>query len=215
MTIILIFGDSITNGAWDYEEGGWPNRLRKFLDQMAFPSLSSFRVYNLGISGNTTEDVLKRFENECKSRISEIIKYRNEIVIIFQIGLNDTQLVLKKKKIRISYKKFMKNIIKLIGKAFKFTEKIVFIGLTPVEEQKVNPMPWNTTVSYKNDYIKKYNEFLRSVCKENDVYFIEFFDEWIKFNYKILLEDGAHPNPEGHKKMFETIKKFLFKNRII
>jgi acyl-CoA thioesterase-1 len=215
MTIILIFGDSITCGDWDYEESGWPNRLRKFLDQMAFPNLSSFRVYNLGIVGDTTEDVLKRFENECKSRISEIIKYRKDIAVIFQIGLNDTQLVLKKKKIRISYKKFMKNITKLISKADKFTDKIVFTGLTPVEEQKVNPVPWDTTISYKNDYIKKYNEILRSICNENDVYFIEFFDEWIKFNYKILLEDGAHPNPEGHKKMFETIKKFLFKNRII
>ena len=29
---ILIFGDSITYGAWD-KEGGWVQRLRKFLDE--------------------------------------------------------------------------------------------------------------------------------------------------------------------------------------
>lgn len=29
---ILIFGDSITYGAWDSEKGGWVNRLRLTLE---------------------------------------------------------------------------------------------------------------------------------------------------------------------------------------
>jgi len=30
-----------------------------------------------------------------------------------------------------------------------------------------------------------------------------------------LLEDGLHPNSEGHKKIFESVKEFLIKNKII
>ena len=32
MTCLLVFGDSITYGAWDLE-GGWVQRLRSFIDK--------------------------------------------------------------------------------------------------------------------------------------------------------------------------------------
>jgi len=73
-------GDSITFGFYD-KEGGWIQRLRKFLDDKLLNELEGldkkilrklknpyFFVYNLGISGNTTENLLERFEFERISR---------------------------------------------------------------------------------------------------------------------------------------------------
>jgi lysophospholipase L1-like esterase len=74
---------------------------------------------------------------------------------------------------------------------------------------------WDTDKAYKNEYIQRFNEILRSFCKNNKVYFIEMFEELIKENYQNILKDGVHPNSEGHKKMFEIIKNYLIQNKIV
>lgn len=211
MTRIIVFGDTITAGALDYEEGGWVNRLRKFLDMKVFVDRKfSYRVYNLGISGDTTEDILYRLEFEAKNRIKEI----EDNIIIFQIGINDSLFILDKEKLITPHKNFIENIEKLIKISRKITEKIVFIGLTPVNESKVNPLPWRREVSYKNEYIRRYDDAIREICKKNDVGFIDVFGG-LKSDYDKLLEDGVHPNAEGHQKIFEDIKDFLIEKKMI
>jgi len=209
---VCIFGCSIAYGSWDYECGGWTIRLRKFLEQKPISKTERYLVYNLGISGNTTEDVLKRFEIECKSIHDGDFEF-----IIFSIGTNDSLLIYDKNYLQTSPEKFKENIQKLIKLASKFTKKIIFIGLTPVDETKTNPLPWDANKYYKNEYLLKYNNILKEVCKENNVYFIEIFEEWTKLSYKDLLNemDGLHPNSEGHEKIFEIVKVFLLENKII
>ena len=211
MPRILVFGASITYGAWD-EEGGWTQRLRKFLDKKALenPDLY-FRVFNLGIPGNTTEDLLKRFEFESIQRLRK----DEDAVFIFGTGTNDSQFLTSKNALRILPEKFKENIQKLIDIAKKFSSKIVFLESTPVDEKETVPIPWNKDRSCKNENIQRYNEIIKSICKGNRIYFIGTFDEWKRLDYEKLLEDGLHPNSEGHKKIFETVKNFLTQNKII
>ena len=75
---IGIWGDSITYGASDTEALGWVGRLRKSL-----PQDGNVAVYNRGICGDTTEDLLKRFPIE-----AEAIQPN---VIFFAIGINDSK----------------------------------------------------------------------------------------------------------------------------
>jgi len=117
--------------------------------------------------------------------------------------------------LRTSPKKFKESIQKLINIAKNFTSKIIFVGLTPVNETKTTPIPWNPDKIYKNENIRRNDDVIKSVCEKNNIHFIEIFDKWIKSDYKNLLEDGLHPNSEGHKKIFETIKDFLIQNKII
>lgn len=207
----MIFGDSITYGAWD-KEGGWVSRLRKFLDEKNL-SHSDFYylIYNLGASGNYSEDLLKRFEFETKQRIKE----NEETIFIFAIGVNDSQILHSKQRNRIPIEKSGKNIQKLINLARKFSSKIIFVGLTPADESKTTPILWDTDIFYKNEFIQKYDKAVKSICKENKVYFIEVFYKFKEINYKNLLEDGLHPNSRGHKKIFEIVKKFLIENKIL
>jgi len=206
MVQILIFGDSITYGAWD-KEGGWVRRLRKFLDE----NYEDYLIYNLGISGNNTDDLIERFEFETKQRLKE----NDETIIIFAIGTNDSQFVHSENKNRIVLEKFKDNLQKLINLAQEFSSKIIFVGLTPVDETKTTPIPWNTDKSYKNEYIQKYNETIKNICDENKIYFIEVFEKLKETNYQELLEDGLHPNSVGHQKIFEVVKDFLIENKII
>ena len=211
MTQILIFGDSITYGAWD-KEGGWVQRLRRFLDEKNLTSPDFyFVVYNLGISGDTSEDLLERFEFETKQRLKE----HKETIVAFAIGINDSQFVHSEGDHRVPIEKFKNNLQELIKLAQKFSLKIIFVGLTPVDEKKTTPIPWDSDKFYKNEYIEKYNQVIKKVCEENKIYFIEIFEKFKATGYQELLEDGLHPNSKGHKRIFEIVKDFLIKNNLI
>ena len=207
--MILVFGDSITYGAWD-KEGGWVQRLRKFLEEK-YPK--EFFVYNLGIPINeTTENILSRIEVELKARTTP--GFESENIVIFAIGINDSQFVHSEGRHKVPIDKFKDNIQKLIKIAQKFSSKIIFVGLTPVDERKTTPIPWNTDKSYKNEDIKKYNEIIKMVCNKHGIPFIDLFEDWIN-DCKNYLDDGLHPNSEGHKRIFETVKNFLVENEYL
>lgn len=210
MSQILIFGDSIAYGAWD-RESGWAERLRKIINKKIIASGQKFycTVYNLSIDGNTTKDLLNRFAAETKQRQQE-----KETIFIFAIGGNDA-VSINNKKLLIPKKNFENNIKNLIKLSLKFSSKIFFIGVIPVDESKTNPLPWDKTMFNKNEYLKSYDEIIKSICKKDKVHFIEIFKEFEKRNYKNLLEDGVHPNSEGHKIIFNAVKNSLSKNKII
>jgi len=210
-TRILVFGDSIAYGNED-KNGGWVDRLKLFFIGKSFtdPNLY-YSVYNLGVSGDTTEELLQRLEFETKQRLWP----DDEIIIMFNIGINDLELINKEKRLKVSPQKFEANLQELIVTARKFSSKIIFIGLAPVDDLKVNPLPWFPEVSYKNEYVKKFNEITKLVCEKNNVYFIDILKDFLDADYKKLLEDGAHPNSGGHKKIFEIVKNFLIKNKIV
>lgn len=211
MAKILIFGDSIVHGAWDIDKGGWVQRIKSFLDEETLSeSEDEHIIYNLGVCGNTTEDLLERFEFETKQRLKED---GEELMFIFAIGVNDSQFIHSKNNLRFSPEEYKDNLDKLLNLAKKFSSKIIFIGLSPVDETKT--IPWDTDKSYKNEYIRKFNGVLRTFCEENNIYFIEILEKLVKENYQNLLGDGLHPNSKGHKKIFEAIKKSLIKNKII
>jgi len=205
---ILVFGDSIAYGCFD-KEGGWAWRLRKFLEEL-HPEKHFF--YNLSIpEDESTEEVIKRFEVETKARLS----LENNLLIIFAIGINDSEFMNNQNCLRTPPEKFKANIQKLINLAKRFPSKVVFIGLTPVDEQKLDPIPWCPDRSYKQEHIRKFNEVIKSVCRKDKVHFVELFERLNKMDYKKLLEDGCHSNSEGHKVIFEIVKSFLIKNKII
>ena len=66
--VMVVCGDSITYSRGD-SEGGWVQRLRKFIDKK---KNFSYTIYNLGISGNKTSDLLKNFEFEVKNRLRKL-----------------------------------------------------------------------------------------------------------------------------------------------
>lgn len=206
MVTIIIFGGSTTYGKCD-PDGGWAGRLRKYLDQNA-ENIDSNSIFNLGISGDTTEDVLRRFEFETKQRM-----LGEEPIFIFSIGVNDAQFVHDKQETKTSPEKFRENLIKIIRMAGKFSSKIVFLGFHPVDESRTDP--WKPNKSYKMEYIEKYDRIVKEVCKETGTYYIDVLQKLRQGNYKALLYDGLHPNSEGHQIIFELVRDFLNKHKLI
>jgi len=189
---ICIFGDSITWGAWDEEFGGWSNRLNIYFNTLPNGYLE---LYNLGMSGEDTRKMLPRVENECK--------FRNPDIIIFAIGINDSISFVNKPNVPIN--EFKNNIEKLIEIAKKFTNEIIFIGITNVDESKTTPTIWKEDIFFRNEEIKKYDKIIEEASKSNNLKYIKLFNLLKNED----LEDGIHPNANGHKKIFKEIKGYI------
>lgn len=181
------------------EKGGWVNRLWLYTGEKTD---GECEIYNLSISGGTTETIIERFESEAKIREAD--------AIIFQSGGNDSYLKGKNGSNQIPLDKFQNNLEEIIRKAKNITLNIIFIGFKNVDETKTMPVSWKD-IYYVNAEIKKYDEVMKSVCQENNIPYLDIFGLLKNENF----EDGLHPNTAGHQKIFEKAKNFLEQNKWI
>lgn len=185
---ILIFGDSITWGAYDPDGGGWATRLRNYFEAQN----KDIDVYNLGISGDSAADLLKRIEVEARPREPDSM--------VFAIGINDSQFIHLTNSPRISVEEFRGNLEKIISAARKFTDSIAFVGLTVVDESKTKP--WDEEKSYINKLVRQLDEEIEKICKLENLKYISV--KGAVENSDLI--DGLHPNTKGHQKLFDRIR---------
>jgi len=190
---ICIFGDSTAWGAWDMEKGGWVNRLWL---HVAKRDEDYVEIYNLSISGGTTQTILDRFESEAKIREAD--------ALIFQSGGNDSYLQGKGGPNKIPIDIFRKNVEEIVKKAKKITNRIMFIGFKNVDESRTMPVSWKD-IYYVNSELERYGQVIRDVCESNNVLYFDIFGLLQNED----LDDGLHPSISGHKKIFEKVKDFL------
>ena len=211
---ILVYGSSISWGAWD-EAGGWVDRLKQYLNKKTIDNKGEYycMLYNLGISGDDTIKVLARFESEL---LTGRFNAGEELIIVFEMGINDSIYINAEKGFRTPREKFQENLKELINLSKKYTDKIVFVGLSPAVDEILDPIPWHPVGTYSTKYIKDFDGMIRDVCKEKNLLFIDTLNLFIKSDYKKLLTpDGIHPNSEGHKFIFEIVKNELEKANLI
>lgn len=200
---ILVFGDSIVYGAWDPTGGGWVNRLRQHLEQKVVSSDDVIhRVFNLGVSGETSLDVLKHDPSEIVNRT----KSDHQLVVIFGVGTNDSARV-KDLSPQIAPDEYMKNMAKLITLAKHKEAIVICLSLLGVNESLVAPAPWHTEIFYRQKYIEEYNNLLRRVTDEQRVSYLDFGDTFTRD--VSLFDDGVHPNSKGHQVIAEKVLDYL------
>jgi lysophospholipase L1-like esterase len=207
MFAICAFGDSIVLGRGDNLDRGWAGRLRKYFEAKDYYNV----FYNLGIPGDTSTELLKRFDTECDVRMQK--KHESDrFVVLVGIGLNDSRYEDIVGNAQTEPERFRENVLSLIEIAKKYTSEIVFVGLTPVDEKLTNP--YETTYFF-NERVAEFNDIIKTCCDSNDVLFIDMFNELTGLDYPALLGDGVHPSPAGYEKMYSIIKDFLIGHNFI
>lgn len=198
---ICIFGDSIAYGEWT-ETFGWADQLRNVLQQDTLESKFTryYFLYNLSIPGNTTEDVLRRFQVETEAREPHII--------IFAVGINDSSRKDNPDIPRISPEKFKENVHVLIDRAKHHTRTVVWIGLTNVDEKRTSPFE---TTYFSNERSRAYDDIIKEVCADYKMPHLDLLSSLEPED----LEDGLHPNKQGHDKLFRLVHDFLNKQDIL
>lgn len=178
----LFLGDSITDF---YDLGKY------------YPKLP---VVNSGISGNTTEDILK----DMKERV-----YRyNPSKIFLLIGTND----LVKDK---SVEDIVSNITEIITKIQKNRpySKIYLESILPVnhsDDDKIDADMVNEKRS--NEKIRKINTKLKNVAQEKEVTYIDLYTALADDNQELKLEytnEGLHLSDKGYQKVTDVLMPYI------
>ncbi|NMJ77232.1 hypothetical protein GLU64_02380 [Nanohaloarchaea archaeon] len=208
MTRILVFGASVVAGFWD-TEGGWVRRLKTDLRKLSKENGGNIQVYNLGVSGHTTADLLSRIENEIQARRDE---ENHEIVVFISIGENDALYDSIKEHRRVPKKRFLSNFREITDIAQKHAIKVYFMGNQPVDESKIDE---ETMLDRHEPDVEARDEYFgaaKNICEEKGIETLDISEKVDEESFKSELFDGLHPDNEGHKRIYELVKKYLDEN---
>lgn len=173
---VTVIGDSIVHGGIDDEFGGWVNRLKV----QSWREGRGDHVFNLGLGGNSSRDMLARAEAEIKARQGHA---KN---VIFSTGTNDMNL-------NIPLAEFQANLARLGEIATGFGQQVCFMGLFMRTDRD---MARETAA---------YDAVIREVCSSGGYTYIPTADV-IEAND---LPDGVHPNAAGHAKLCVRVAEFM------
>ena len=175
-TKIVLMGDSIIEH--------WQTYSPLFFKENSF-------LINKGISGQTTIEMLSRFNED-------VIKQNPQAVYILA-GIND----IAQNSGYISIDDISKNIIKMGLIAQKNNIKVVICSVLPVTEIK-----WNEKIKNANQEVIELNHQLISSSKNNNFIYLDYYNQ-MKEELSSLTYDGLHPNEKGYIKMSVIIKKSI------
>ncbi|NCS32259.1 hypothetical protein GW793_02080 [bacterium] len=197
---IAFWGSSSVYGESD-PEGGYVGRFRNWYED----EYEGGSVYNLGVPGEISTQVLERFPME--------YEHRQPDVCVFQMGANDSfRDGGPDIKPQVSLETFVENFEKII-KIINGRSKIFFILRFPMVENN----PYKTADDkydgffFVND-IEKYVNALRDVATRHNIPYLDLWHEW-KENERFrdfLDEDiGIHLNEAGHAYVANRLTEVL------
>ena len=198
---LVAIGDSFVYGYGDWEGGGWAERLKRHWQH---PQQEGHILYNLGVRGDTVRHLEQRLESEFGRR-GELRRSLPDGLIL-SVGANDSaRLGHAKGRHYVPLDEFERSLDRLLTQARDLCA-VWFVGMVPVDEAK---MPFAESVYYSHDDQALYNDAIRVACERHGVPFLNCFDRWTArgelWRNARLLDDGLHPNVEGHKAVFDDL----------
>ena len=167
---IVFFGDSIT-------EFWTPRNSTLFQNPTTI---------NRGISGQTTSQMLLRFQQD-------VVDLHPNLVVILA-GIND----IAENTGPISVKAIFENIISMVAVAKTNQIKVVLCSVLPS-----NTITWKTNAN-PSDKIIELNQMIKTYSEANKIAYVDYYHSMVDNNKgleKKYSDDGVHPNWEGYKIM--------------
>jgi acyl-CoA thioesterase I len=171
---IVCFGDSITAGFGLDAGQSFPDLLQQDLDRHA----PRYRVANLGVSGDTTQDGLARLPMALAEKPA---------IAILELGGNDG---LRGIPIAIT----QANLAQMIEAFQGAGARVVLAGMS---------LPPN----YGPAFIKKFEAVYRDLAAKYHVTLIPFLLEGVGAHNEFMQRDGIHPNAAGARKVEALVMK--------
>lgn len=203
MASIICFGDSITRGESDAVYGGWVDRIKtRLIKQFLDTTKDRVSVFNMGISGETTDGLIQRFQHEFVTRLSD----DKQNTVLFGYGAND--LANEDGYSLVAIESYIDNLSHCIEFALEKGAAVVLINITPIAAH-LNGLA-NVNNRIRDDQtIRRYNQALLALSVK---YSVDLIDVYTPFNARkeaYLTADGLHPNSAGHELLYQVISKSL------
>ncbi|MBC8301182.1 MAG: acylhydrolase [Pelagibacterales bacterium] len=180
-TKIVLMGDSITES--------WSSYSPDFFSNNSY-------LINKGISGETTSQMLDRFD-------SDVLSLKPESVIILA-GIND----IAQNTGYISVSEIFYNVVLMTNLAQKTHINPVLCSVLPA-----NKLPWRPDIK-PAELVIELNQKIKNYCKENNIVYLDYFSSMVGEKKELrpeLTYDGVHPNKEGYIIMEELLETVLKK----
>jgi acyl-CoA thioesterase-1 len=173
---IVCFGDSITAGFGLDTGQGYAELLQKDIDARGL----KYRVVNMGVSGDTTQDGLGRMQ---------LAVAEKPAIVLLELGGNDG---LRGIPINIT----QTNLAQMIEAFQGAGARVVLAGMT---------LPPN----YGQPYIAQFEKVYRDLAEKYKVKLIPFLLEGVGGHDEYMQRDGLHPNAAGARKVEALVMKSL------
>jgi lysophospholipase L1-like esterase len=197
MKTIVCHGDSLTEGSDFNKNYTWPLLVENRVNA---------NIFNSGIGGDTSAGMLGRF-------YEDVVRHNPDIVLILG-GTNDLWWDLDINLVQA-------NIFAMTCQA-QYHNIAPIVGLPlPLYMDNIRQQKMMAPVGGWEKCVHKLAEMIESLAvsaRENDIVCIDFYHIFLDANGAVLgkyfLEDGLHPNKQGHllmaEKMVEVLKSSFY-----
>jgi acyl-CoA thioesterase-1 len=175
---ICFFGDSFVSGAFDPECLGWAGRIAA----RARIRGHDVSLYNLGIRGETSLQLAKRWRAEAERRQAPAQEGR----LVFEFGVNDAREIDGKRQLELAQSLAAAREILVSAASWKAT-------------LMVGPPPGADTA--RNGRVKEISASLGGLCGEIMVSYFDSFTQLLarpSFIADCKAVDGTHPSSIGY-----------------
>ena len=173
---IVCFGDSLTAGFGVDPGKTYPDLLQQELDRRGY----RYRVVNLGVSGDTTQDGLERLP---------LVLAEKPRIVVLEFGANDG---LRGQPAAITEG----NLAQMAEALEKAGARVVLAGIT---------LPPN----YGPEYIRKFDAMYPGLAKRYKMPLIPFLLAGAAGDRNFMQPDGLHPNTAGTRVVVENVWRAL------
>jgi acyl-CoA thioesterase-1 len=174
--VIACFGNSITAGFGLDPGQSFPALLQQDLDRRQY----GYRVVNMGVSGDTTQDGVARLP---------LLLAEKPAIVVLELGGNDG---LRGLPVSVTES----NLAEIIEGVQKAGARVLLAGMT---------LPPN----YGPAYIRKFEAIYRDLAARYQPVWIPFLLVGVGGNADLMQRDGLHPNALGARRVEVTVMTAL------
>lgn len=208
---IVMMGDSITDaernrpvaeGLFNPYGTGYPQYFNALLG--ATYTDKAFRVVNMGTSGNTSRDLLARWQEECLDL--------NPDWITINIGINDVWRFFDSElffEIQVEIDEYRDNLCKMIeaAQAWQSADGKKIKGIVMMSPHFIE-LNKNDTMRVMMD---EYGKVAKEIAEKYNTYYVDTqaaFDKYLESHHACNLAwDRIHPNNTGHMIIAKALLK--------
>lgn len=183
---IFCIWDSLTIWRWVEISNSYPVQLQNKI----LANWYKYKVINAWKSWDTTLSIYNNID-------WYIADGKSWDIILLQLGENDSVQMMPSSDIAT-------NIERIIDYLKKKWFVIVLFGMR---------LPESYWIEYSNKFKQMYYDIAKKYGK--DIYFYEYFLEWVSAKEEYNLDDKIHPNKKGYDIISQKILDFLVEKKII
>lgn len=183
---VLFFGDSLVAGVRDPAGKGWVGRVVA----ASFAEGLPLTAYNLGVRGETSQQVAARWRAEALPRLMPGIDH----MVVLSCGANDTTV--EDGRLRVETEQSCSALSAILEGAAAVGARVLTIGPAPVDD------------SEQNERIRILSAAFADVCHRAGVSFVSVIEPLLASRVwmaEVAEDDGAHPAAEGYEALSQLV----------